>query len=147
VSFQNGKEDFSRFILQISLTQTILERISMKKDQKSADWFIKKGKPQDLEGRPQDLEGVINKTLLEQASEIIRKLYSSGVKLAFDITKIPVYSKSKTKYITHDNAESGTTSFYQFLGFSIIERQLKFRFSFHLMNKEDFRNISTVLGA
>lgn len=139
---QNDKEDFSRFILQISLTQTFPERISMKKGHKSADWFIKKSK----RGKPQKLEHLINKTLSEKAAETIQKLYSQGVKVGIDITKIPVYSKSKSKFITHGNAESGTTSFYQFLGFSIIERQLKFPISFHLMNKDDFSNISDVIG-
>jgi hypothetical protein len=114
----------------------------MKKGNKSADWFIQKSK----KGKPQQLENLINKTLLEQASILVRKLYSEGVKIAIDITKIPIYSKSKSKYITHGNAERGTTSFYQFLGFSIIERQLKFPISFHLMKKGDFLNINNIIS-
>ena len=139
---ESNKEDFSRFILQISMTQTFPERISMKKGQKSADWFIQKSK----KGKPQNLENLMNKSLLERATEIVGRLYSQGVKIAIDITKIPVYSKSKSKFITHSNAESGTTSFYQFLGFSIIERQLKFPISFHLMNKTDSSNISSIIN-
>ena len=138
---QNDKEDFSRFLLQLSLNKTFSERISMKKGNKSADWFIKKSK----KGKPQQLENLINKTLLEKASIIVHKLYSGGVKIAIDITKIPVYSKSKSKFITHGNAERGTTSFYQFLGFSIIERQLKFPISFHLMTKGDFNKIHIII--
>ena len=138
---QSDKEDFSRFLLQLSLNKTFSERISMKKGNKSADWFIQKSK----KGKPQPLEDLINKTLLDESSTIVRKLYSDGVKIAVDITKIPVYSKSKSKFITHGYAERGTTSFYQFLGFSIIERQLKFPISFHLMKKGDFTSIYNII--
>ena len=41
--------------------------------------------------------------------------------------------------------EKGKTSFYQFLGFSIDERQLKFRISFHLMEKEDLSNLHQII--
>ena len=74
------------------MTQTFPERISMKKGHKSADWFIQKSK----KGKPQNLENLINKSLLERATEIVGRLYSQGVKIAIDITKIPVYSKSKS---------------------------------------------------
>ena len=61
------------------------------------------------------------------------------------MTKIQLYAKSKSKFITHGEAEKGTTSFYQFLGFSIDERQLKFRISFHLMEKEDLSNLHQII--
>ena len=64
----------------------------------------------------------MNKVLVDKAAELVSKLYPAGVKLAVDITKIPVYSKSKSKYITRGSAEKGTTRFYQFLGVSVIKR-------------------------
>ena len=138
---ESDKNDFSKFILRISLTKTYPEAISMKKGNKSADWFIQKSK----KGKPKELEKIINNTLLEKASLLVKRLFSQGVKLAIDITKIPVYTKSKSKFITHGNAEKGTTSFYQFLGFSIAERQLKFPVAFHLMQKEDFSNLYEII--
>ena len=137
----SDREDFSRYIMRISLTKTYPEAISMKKGNKSADWFIRKSR----KGRPREIEKLISNTLLEKASIIVKRLFSHGVKLAIDITKIPVYAKSKSKFITHGEAEKGTTSFYQFLGFSIAERQLKFPISFHLMEKEDFSNLNQII--
>ena len=138
---ESNREDFSRFILHISLTKTYPEALSTKKGNKSADWFIEKSK----KGKPKDLERHISNTFLEKASALSRKLFPHGVKLAVDITKVPVYSKSKSKFITHGNAEKGTTSFYQFLGFSICERQFKFPVSFHLMEKNDLSNLSELI--
>ena len=138
---ESNREDFSRFILHISLTKTYPEALSTKKGNKSADWFIEKSK----KGKPKDLERHISNTFLEKASALSRKLFPHGVKLAVDITKIPVYSKSKTKFITHGNAKKGTTSFYQFLGFSICERQFKFPISFHLMEKNYLSNLSELI--
>ncbi|OLS26248.1 MAG: hypothetical protein HeimC3_10270 [Candidatus Heimdallarchaeota archaeon LC_3] len=138
---QADQEDFSRFILRISLKQTFPEAQSMKQGGKSADWFIKKSK----KGNPRKLENLVNKTLLENASGTAAKLYPEGVKLTVDITKIPVYSKSKSKYITYGSAEKGTTRFYQFLGFSIAERQLKFPISFYLMEKGDLKVLYHIL--
>jgi hypothetical protein len=132
----SDKDDFSRFILKISLKRTYPEAQSMKHGSKSADWFIKRSK----KGKPQMLEKLANRALLNSSQEAINRLYPDGVKLAIDITKFPVYSKSKSKFITKGNAEKGTTGFYQFLGFSIAERQLKSPISLHLMNKEDFKN-------
>ena len=94
------KYDFSRFILRISLTKTYPEAISMKKGNKSADWFIQKSK----KGKPREIEKLISNTLLEKAVIIVNRLFSHGVKLAIDITKIPVYAKSKSKFITHINS-------------------------------------------
>jgi hypothetical protein len=88
------------------------------------------------------LENLINKTLLGQTSALVRKSYSGEGKIVIDITKIPIYSKSKSRYITHGNTKRGTTSFYQFLGFFIIERQFKFPVSFHLMKNGDSIHIS-----
>ncbi|OLS25156.1 MAG: hypothetical protein HeimC3_12950 [Candidatus Heimdallarchaeota archaeon LC_3] len=139
---QADQEDFSRFILRISLKQTFPEAQSMKKGNKSADWFIKKSK----KGNPRKLEKLVNKTLLEKTTDITNELYPGGVKLAIDITKIPVYSKSKSKFITNGEAEKGTTKFYQFLGFSIAERQLKSPIAFHLMEKDDFKKVHTILS-
>lgn len=138
---ESNREDFSRFILHISLTKTYPEALSTKKGNKSADWFIDKSK----KGKPKDLERSISNTFLEKGSALSRKLFPQGVKLAIDITKIPVYSKSKSKFITHGNAEKGTTSFYQFLGLSICERQFKFPISFHLMEKNDSSNLSEII--
>ena len=138
---QADQDDFSRFILNISLKQTYSEAQSMKKRNKSADWFIKKSK----KGNPRVLENLVNNTLLENTSSITNKLYPEGVKLAIDITKIPVYSKSKSKFITNGSAEKGTTGFYQFLGFSIAERQLKFPVSFRLMEKGDISKLNKIL--
>ena len=137
----SDKEDFSRYIMRISLTKTYPEAISMKKGNRSADWFIRKSR----KGKPREIEKLISNTLLEKASIIVKRLFSHGVKLAIDITKIPVYAKSKSKFLTHGEAEKGTTSFYQFLGFSIAERQLKFPISFHLMEKEDQSNLHTII--
>ena len=137
----SDKEDFSRYVMRISLTKTYPEAISMKNGNKSADWFIRKSK----KGKPHEIEKLISNTLLEKATIIVKRLFSHGVKLAIDITKIPVYAKSKSKFITHGEAEKGTTSFYQFLGFSIAERQLKFPVSFHLMGKEDFSNVHQII--
>jgi hypothetical protein len=58
----------------------------MKKGNKLADWFVQKPK----KGKPQQLENLINETLLEQVSILVCKLYSEGVKIAIDITKIPI---------------------------------------------------------
>lgn len=138
----NDKEDFSRFIMRISLTKTYPEAISMKKGSKSADWFIQKSK----KGKPREIEKIISNTLLEKATIIVKRLFPQGIKLAIDITKIPVYTKSKSKFITYGEAEKGTTSFYQFLGFSIAERQLKFPISFHLMEKEDQSNVHKLMN-
>ena len=88
------QEDFSRFLLKISLKKTFTENQSMKQNCKSADWFIKKSK----RGSPQNLENLVNETLLDNNFGIINKLYPEGVKIAIDITKIPVYSKSKSKF-------------------------------------------------
>ena len=137
----SDKEDFSRYIMRISLTKTYSEAVSMKNGGKSADWFIRKSK----KGKPRVIEKLISNTLLEKATIIVERLFSHGIKLAIDITKIPVYTESKSKFITHSNAEKGTTTFYQFLGFSIAERQLKFPISFHLMEKEDQSNLHKII--
>ncbi|KKL59978.1 hypothetical protein LCGC14_2209930 [marine sediment metagenome] len=141
LSSQADQDDFSRFILKISLKRTYPEAQSMKKGSKSADRFIKKSK----KGNPRALENLVNNTLLESTSSITNELYPDGVKLAIDITKIPVYSKSKSKFISNGSAEKGTTRFYQFLGFSIAERQLKFPISFHLMEKGDLKVLYHIL--
>lgn len=138
---QADQEDFSRFILKISLKKTFPEAISMKGDHKSADWFIKKSK----KGNPRKLEKLVNSTLLNNTSGITNKLYPEGVKIAVDTTKIPVYSKSKSKYMTNSSAEKGTTKFYQFLGFSIAERQLKFPISFRLLEKGDLSKLHEII--
>ena len=135
------QEDFSRFILKVSLKQTFPEAQSMKQGSKSADWFIKRSK----KGNARNLEKLINKTLLDSTQHISNNLYPGGVKLAVDITKIPVYAKSKSKFITNGSAEKGTTRFYQFLGFSIAERQLKFPVSFHLMKDKDLGLMHNIL--
>ena len=99
----SDKEDFSRYVMRISLTKTYPEAISMKNGNKSADWFIRKSK----KGKPHEIEKLISNTLLEKATIIVKRLFSHGVKLAIDITKIPVYAKSKSKFITHGEAEKG----------------------------------------
>ena len=114
----------------------------MKKGNKSADWFIKKSK----KGNPRSLEKEISTTLINKAQTLASKYYPKGVKIAIDITKQPVYSKSKSKFITNGSAEKGTTQFYQFLGFSISERQLKFPIAFHLMEKGDLKILHQIIN-
>lgn len=138
---QADQNDFSLFILRVSLKKTYPEAQSMKNSGRSADWFIKKSK----KGNPKNLENLISTNLLLNTKEITNKLYPGGVKVAIDITKTPVYSKSKSKFITNGSAEKGTTRFYQYLGFSIAERQLKFPLSFHLMEKGDLGNLHNIL--
>ena len=133
--------DFSRYILRLSLNRTYPEALSMKQGLRSADWFIRKSK----KGKPRKLEQAVNKVLVDKAAGLVSKLYPAGVKLAVDITKIPVYSKSKSKYITRGSAEKGTTRFYQFLGVSIIERQLKFPLSLRLMEQGDKQRLPHIL--
>ena len=57
------KEDFSRYIITISLTKTYPEVISMKKGNKLADWFIRKSR----KSKPREIEKLISNTLLEKA--------------------------------------------------------------------------------
>jgi hypothetical protein len=138
---QSDQNDFSRFILKISMKQTFAENLSMKNRHKSADWFIRKSK----KGNPRKLEHSININLLNQAQGITSRLQLQGVKIAIDVTKIPVYSKSKSKFITGGQAEKGTTRFYKFLGFSIIERQVKFPVYTRLLEKEDWKDIHKLI--
>lgn len=114
----------------------------MKKGNKSADWFIRKSK----KSNPRKLQQLVNSTLQNNIKNIINELYPTGVKLGVDITKIPAYSKSKSKYITGDSAEKGTTKFYQFLGFSTIERQLKFPLGIHLMERGDKSKLHIIIS-
>ena len=58
----------------------------MKKVNKSADWIIQKSK----KGKPREIERIISNTLLEKSITIVKRLFSNGVKLAIDITKIPI---------------------------------------------------------
>ena len=139
---QADQEDFSRFLLKVSLKKTYTEAISMNSGYKSADWFIKKSK----KGNSRKIENLVNKEFLKNASALSNKLYPKGAKLAVDTTKIPVYSKSKSKYITKSSAEKGTTSFFQFLGFSIAERQLKFPVTFRLLEKDDSGRLHDILN-
>ena len=113
----SDKEDFSKYIMRISLTKAYPETISMKKGKKSADWFIRKSK----RGKPREIEKLISNTLLEKTSVIVKRLFSHGVKLAIDITKILVYAKNKSKFLTHGEAEKGTHLFANFLVFLFLK--------------------------
>ena len=59
----SDKENFSRYIMRISLTKTYPKAISMKKGSKSADWFIRKSR----KSKPREIEKLISNTLLEKA--------------------------------------------------------------------------------
>ena len=137
----NNQSDFSNFILAVNLKCTYPEAVAKKKKLKSADWFLKRAK----KANPQKLEDQFNQRLTAKAKEFIPQLYPEGVKLALDITKSPVYTKSKSSYITGGEAEKGTTQFYQFLGAGVLERQVKFPLNFHLMRKGELKKLGGIV--
>lgn len=141
ITTTNDQDAFSQFILQISLKQDYPESLSMKRGHKSADWFIKNSK----KGFAKDLQRNFNTKLMNRGIGLSCRYYPNGVNIAIDITKIPVYTKKTSKYLTKANSEKGTTQFYQFLGFSITEKQFKFPLSFHLLEKGELKDIHLLI--
>ena len=85
----------------------------MKNGNKLADWFIRKSK----KSKPLEIKKLISNTLLEKSSIIVKRLFSHGVKLAIDITKISVYAKNKSKFIPMVKLKKEPHLFINFLDF------------------------------
>ena len=88
----------------------------------SADTFFRWAKG----FKPLSLAVQLSCVLLNLALQVAAPFLSTGVILAYDLTKIPYYGKITSAYITGGKAERGTAYFTQFLTVSVVLCGLRF---------------------